>query len=81
MDAIKRGFSLKNIQSIVKLYVEHQFSDEDKADAFLMTLPTGTSSKEEVREVTDHLLDDWEGCLFPPHNVPLEEYTNKFTPS
>ena len=25
MDAVKRGFSLENIQSIVKLYVEHQF--------------------------------------------------------
>ena len=43
------------------LYVEHQFLDEDEADAFLTTLPTGTSSKEEVREVTDQLLDDQEG--------------------
>ena len=82
MDAVKRGFSLENIQSIVKLYVEHQFLDEDEADAFLTTLPTGTSSKEEVREVTDQLLDDQEGgCLLPPHHVPLEEYTSKFTPS
>ena len=82
LDAVKRGFSLENIQSIVKLYVEHQFLDEDEADAFLTTLPTGTSSKEEVREVTDQLLDDQEGgCLLPPHHVPLEEYTSKFTPS
>ena len=82
LDAVKRGFSLENIQSIVKLYVEHQFLDEDEADAFLTTLPTGTSRKEEVREVTDQLLDDQEGgCLLPPHHVPLEEYTNKFTPS
>ena len=58
LDAVKRGFSLDNIQSIVKLYVEHQFFDEDEADAFLTTLPTGTFSKEEVREVTDQLLDD-----------------------
>ena len=82
MDAVKRGFSLENIQSIVKLYVEHQFLDKDEADAFLTTLPTGTSNKEEVREVTDQLLDDQEGgCLLPPHHVPLEEYTSKFTPS
>ena len=82
MDAVKRGFSLENIQSIVKLYVEHQFLDEDEADAFLTTLPTGTSSKEEVREVTDQLLDDEEGgCLLPPHHARLEEYTSKFTPS
>ena len=44
LDAVKRGFSLENIQSIVKLYVEHQFLDEDEADAFLTTcrlvLPT-----------------------------------------
>ena len=82
MDAVKHGFSLENIQSIVKLYVEHQFLDEDEADAFLTTLPTGSSSKEEVREVTDQLLDDQEGgCLLPPHHVQLEEYTSKFTPS
>ena len=82
MDAVKRGFSLENIRSIVKVYVEHQFLDEDEADAFLTTLPTGTSSKEEVREVTDQLLDDQEGgSLLPPHHVPLEEYTSKFTAS
>ena len=82
MDAVKRGFSLENIQSIVKLYVEHQFLGEEEADAFLTTLPTGTSTKEEVREVTDQLLDDHEGgCLLSPHHVPLEEYTSKFTPS
>ena len=35
-----------------------------------------------MREVTDQLLDDQEGgCLLPPHHVPLEEYTSKFTPS
>ena len=82
MDAVKCGFILENIQSIVKLYVEHQFLDEDEADAFLTTLPTGTSNKEEVREVTNQLLDDQEGsCLLPPHHVPLEDYTSKFTPS
>ena len=82
MDAVKRGFSLENIQSIVKMYVEHQFLDEDEADAFLTTLPTGTSNKEEVREVTDQLLDDQDGgSLLPPHHVPLEEYTSKFTAS
>ena len=64
------------------MYVEHQFLDEDKADAFLTTLPTGTSNKEEVREVTDQLLDDQDGgSLLPPHHVPLEKYTNKFTAS
>ena len=29
MDAVKHGFSLENIQSIVKLYIEHQFLDEE----------------------------------------------------
>ena len=82
MDAVKRGFSLENIRTIVKMYVEHQFLDEDEADAFLTTLPTGTSNKEEVREVTDQLLDDQDGgSLLPPHHVPLEEYTGKFTAS
>ena len=81
MDAVKCGFSLENIQFIVKLYVEHQFLDEDEADAFLTTLPTSTSNREEVREVTDQLLDDQEGGrLLPPHHVPLDEYTSKFTP-
>ena len=37
MDAVKHGFSLENIQSIVKLYIEHQFLDEDEANAFLTT--------------------------------------------
>jgi len=82
LDTVKCSSSLENIQSIVKLYVEHQFLDEDEADAFLTTLSTGTSNKEEVREVTDQLLDDQEGgCLLPPHHVPLEEYTSKFTQS
>ena len=38
MDAVKRGFSFENIQSIVQIYIEHQFLDEDEADAFLSTL-------------------------------------------
>ena len=82
MDAVKRGFSIENIQSIVKMYVENQFLDEDEADTFLSTLPSGTSSKEKVREVTDQLLDDQDGSsLLPPHHIPLEEYISKFTPS
>ena len=82
MDAVKRGFSFKNIKAIVKMYIEHQFLNEDEADAFLTTLPTGTSNKEDVREVTDQLLDDQDGgSLLPPHHLPLEEYTGKFTAS
>ena len=82
MDAVKRGFSFKNIQTIAKMYLEHQFLDEDEADAFLTTLPTSTSNKEEVRGVTDQLLDDQDGgSLLPPHHVPLEEYIGKFTAS
>ena len=82
IDAVKRGFSFESIQTIAKMYVEHQFLNEDEADAFLTTLPTGTSNKEEVREVTDQLLDDQDGgSLLPPHHVPLEEYTGKFTAS
>ena len=61
MDAVKRGFSLENIQSIVKMHIENQFLDEDEADAFLGTLPSGTLGKEETREVTDQLLDDQDG--------------------
>ena len=82
MDAVKRGFSLENIRSIVKMYIENQFLDEDEADAFLSTLPSGTLGKEETREVTDQLLDDQDGSsLLPPHHIPLEEYISKFTPS
>ena len=66
MDAVKHSFSLENIRSIVKMYVKHQILDKDKADAFHKTLLTGTLSKEEVREVTNQLLDDQEGgsCSF-----------------
>ena len=82
MDAVKHGFSFENIKAIVKMYIEHQFLDEDEADAFLTTLPTGTSNKEDVREVTDQLLDDQDGgSLLPLHHLPLEEYTGKFTAS
>ena len=35
--------------------IEHQFLEEEEADAFLSTLPTGTNSTEEIREVTDHI--------------------------
>ena len=47
MDAVKRGFTLDSIQSIIKIYLEHQFLDEDEADTFLSSLPIGSSIKEE----------------------------------
>jgi len=36
MDAIKRGFALDSIQCIIKIYLEHQFLDEDEAEAFCL---------------------------------------------
>ena len=82
VDAVNRGFSFDNIKSIVKLYVEHHFLDEGEADTFFTTLPIGTTSNEETKEITDQLLDDGEGeCLLPPHHAPLEEYLSKFTAS
>ena len=59
-DAVKRGFNVENIQSLVKLYLEHEFLDEQEADAFISTLRTGTDSHEEIREVTDQLFGDGE---------------------
>jgi len=41
MDAVNRGFTFENIKSIVKLYLEHKFLDEEEADAFLSTVPIG----------------------------------------
>ena len=82
LDSVKQGFSSENIQFIVKMYVEHQFLDKDEDDFFLTTLTTCTSNKEEIAEVTDELLDDYDGgSLLPPHHVPLEDYTGKFTAS
>ena len=82
MDAINRGFSFENIKSIIKLYVEHRFLDEDDADVFFSAIPIGTTNNEETKEVTDQLLDGGEGeYLLPPHHAPLKEYLSKFTPS
>ena len=61
LDAVKRGFKIENIQSLVQMYLEHEFLDEQEADAFLSTLPTGTNNVEEVREVTDQLFGNDEG--------------------
>jgi len=39
------------------MYLEHEFLDEEEANAFLSTLPVGADdTKEEIREVTDQLL-------------------------
>ena len=46
LDAVKRGFDVDNIRSLVQMYLEHEFLDEQEADAFLSTLPTGTDNKE-----------------------------------
>ena len=51
MDAVKRGFNFENIQSLVKMYLENEFLDEEEADAFLSTLPVGTDSKEEPQRL------------------------------
>ena len=81
MDAVKRGFNFENIQSLVKMYLENEFLDEEEADAFLSTLPVGTDSKEEIREVTDQLFGNGEGddILLPPPTKPLDEYFSTFT--
>ena len=76
MDAVKCGYNFENIQSLVKLYLEHDFLDEEEADAFLSTLPVGTNTKEELREVTDQLFgnDESDDILLLPQNKPLDEY-------
>ena len=38
LDAVKREIC-ENIQTLVKMYLEHDFLDEQEADAFLSTLP------------------------------------------
>ena len=83
MDAVKRGFNFENIQSLVKLYLEHDILDEVEADAFLSTLSVGTDTKEELREVTDQLFGNGEGddLLLPPQSKPLDEYYSTFTES
>ena len=81
MDAAKRGFSLESLKSLVDMYLEHGFLDDDEADAFLSTIPIGPNQQEEVREVTDQLVGDGDNGLLPPQNKPLEQYTSKFTDS
>ena len=81
MDALSRGFSFDSLKSLVDLYLEHGFLNDDEADAFLSTLPTGPNQDEEVREVTDQLVGDGDDLLLPPQNKPLDEYTSKFTDS
>lgn len=78
-DAVSRGFSLESLKSLVDMYLEHGFLDDDEADTFLSTLPTGPN--QEVREVTDQLVGDGDTGLLPPQNKPLEQYTSKFTES
>ena len=80
-DAVKQGFNFENIQSLVKMYLENEFLDEEEADAFLSTLPVGTDSKEEIREVTDQLFGNGEDILLPLQTKPLDEYFGSFTDS
>ena len=65
------------------MYLENEFLDEEEADAFLSTLPVGTDSKKEIREVTDQLFGNGEGdeILLPPQTKPLDEYLGSFTDS
>ena len=78
-DAVKRGFNVENIQSLAKLYLEHEFLDEQEADAFLSTLPTGTDSHKEIREMTDQLFGDGESDgLLSPQSKSLDEYYKIF---
>ena len=81
MDAANRGFSLESLKSLVDMYLEHGFLDDDEADTFLSTIPIGPNQQEEVREVTDQLVGDGDDGLLPPQNKPLEQYTSKFTDS
>ena len=81
MDATKRGFSLESLKSLVDMYLEHGFLNDDEADAFLSTIPIGPNQQEEVREVTDQLVGDSDNGLLPPQDKLLEQYTSKFTDS
>lgn len=81
-DAVKRGFTLENIRTLVQMYLEHSFLDELEADAFLSTLPSGTENNEEIREVTDQLFgNDEDDKLLPPQSKSLQEYLKNFTDS
>ena len=65
LDAVKRGFNIENLKTLVQMYLEHQFLEEEEADAFLSTLPTSIED--------DNLL--------PSQNKSLDEYLKKFTDS
>ena len=81
-DAVKRGFTLENIRTLVQMYLEHSFLDELEADAFLSTLQSGTENNEEIREVTDQLFGNGEDDkLLPPQSKSLQEYLKNFTDS
>ena len=55
--ALSRGFSIENIRSLAKLYVEHKFLTDDEAHAFLADVPTfGENNFEPQAEITDQLL-------------------------
>ena len=47
MDA---GFSFDNIKSIVKLYLEHRFLDEEEADVFMSNLQIGTTISKKLKK-------------------------------
>ena len=82
LDAVKRGFNIENIKTLVQMYLEHEFLEEEEAYAFLSTLPTGTNITEEIREVTDQLFGNGEDDnLLPPQNKSLDEYCKNFTDS
>ena len=64
MDAVKRGFNFENIRSLVKMYLENEFLDEEEADAFLSTLPVGTDSKGELGRLQTNCLVMVKGMIY-----------------
>ena len=69
LDVIKGGFNIENIKTLVQMYLEHEFLEQEEADAFLSTLPTGTDSKEDIREVTSSCLATVRMIIYYLHKI------------
>ena len=69
LDNVFQHYKQWSSHEVAQMYLEHQFLEDEEADAFLSTLPTGTNSSEEIREVTDHITSIVFGrwIIFAPH--------------
>ena len=55
--ALSRGFQIKSLRELARLYTEHRFITADEADTFMAEVPTINDSIDEPQaQVMDQLL-------------------------